>query len=137
MENKRLISVKTKQLIDGQEETIELISEGIYYKDNDVYIAEYDESEISGMEGTRTTLVIGRDSLNIIRRGTTTSDLRFKKGESHTAFYTTPYGALEITISTNQVNIEADEKGAKVYLEYKMHATGLDPIINKLELNIK
>ncbi|MBZ4663981.1 MAG: hypothetical protein JG776_1696 [Caloramator sp.] len=137
MENKRLISVKTKQLIDGQEETIELISEGIYYKDNDSYVAEYDESEISGMEGTRTTLIIGQDSLNIIRSGTTTSELKFKKGEKHTAFYSTPYGALEITISTNKVDIQADDKGAKVELDYKMQATGLDPIINHLELKIR
>lgn len=137
MENKRLISVKTKQIIDGQEETIELISEGIYYKDEDVYIAEYDESEISGMEGTRTTIIIDDDSLNIIRRGTTVSDLKFKKGESHTAFYSTPYGALEITVSTNKIDIEADDNGAKVELEYKMQATGLEPIVNELKLNIK
>lgn len=106
---KKFISVKSKQLIDGQEETIELISEGKYYKDGDVYIAEYEESELSGMEGTKTTLVVEKDSLNIIRRGTTISDLVFKKGSAHTAYYTTPYGTLEITVSTNKMDIEADE----------------------------
>ncbi|QCX33407.1 DUF1934 domain-containing protein [Caloramator sp. E03] len=137
MEYKALISVKTKQAIDGEYETIELITEGKFFKEDNRYMAEYEESEISGMEGTKTTLKIEDNSLTIIRRGTTNSNLVFKKGVSDRSIYSTPFGSLEVLIKPTKVDIDINEKGGKVELEYRMEAAGFEPIDNSLELNIK
>lgn len=137
MDNKVLISVKTTQYIDGQPEEIELITEGIYYRDDNKYIAEYDESEISGMEGTKTLLEINDDSVAILRNGTTTSNLVFKMGLNHVSLYNTPYGALEVTIKPKKVDINMDDRGGIVKLEYRMETMGIGQIENELELNIK
>ncbi len=139
MNKKVLISVKTTQYSDGdgQPETLELITEGDYIKKGNEYLAIYDETEISGMEGTTTTLRILEDSLNIIRKGTTTSDLLFKKGLNHVSLYATPYGAIEVTIRPRKVMIDVDDNGGNVELEYEMEAPGLDSIKNSLLLNIK
>lgn len=137
MEYKALISVKTKQSIDGEYETIELITEGKFFKEDNRYMAEYEESEISGMEGTKTTLKIEDNSLTIIRRGTTNSNLVFKKGVSDRSIYNTPFGSLEVLIKPTKVDIDVNEKGGKVELEYRMEAAGFEPIDNSLELNIK
>lgn len=137
MNKKVLISVKTIQYIDGQPEVIELITEGEYYKDGDRYVAAYEESEISGMEGTKTTMKIADDTLSIIRDGTTNSNLQFKKNMNHVSLYSTPFGALEVTVKPSKVFINVDDNGGKVELEYKMEASGLEPMENALELNIK
>ncbi|TDT62353.1 DUF1934 domain-containing protein [Fonticella tunisiensis] len=137
MDNKVLISVKTLQYIDGQPEEIELITEGRYYKEGDHFFAEYEESEISGMEGTKTTVKIEDDSLIITRRGTTNSSLVFKKGLNHKSLYSTPYGALEVVIKPRKVLIDVNEAGGNVKLEYRMEASGFESIENALELNIK
>lgn len=137
MNKKVLISVKTMQFIDGQPESVELITQGEYYKKGNEYFAEYDESEISGMEGTRTTMKINEDTLRIVRSGTTTSDLMFKKGIDHVSLYNTPFGTLEVMIKPRKVDIDINEEGGNVKLEYKMEAIGLDTIENELELNIR
>jgi uncharacterized beta-barrel protein YwiB (DUF1934 family) len=137
MNKKVLISVKTVQFIDGQPEAVELITQGEYHKEGNEYFAEYDESEISGMEGTKTTMKINEDTLRIVRSGTTTSDLMFKKGYDHLSLYNTPFGTLEVMIKPRKVDIDVNEDGGNVKLEYKMEAFGLDTIENALELNIK
>lgn len=137
MNRKVLISVKTVQFLDGQPEEIELITEGEYYKDGNEYFASYDESEISGMEGTKTTMRIENDGLAIIRQGTTNSNLIFKKNIDHVSLYSTPYGSLEVTVKPSKVAIDISETGGKVELAYMMEASGIEPMNNTLELNIK
>ena len=137
MSKKVLISVKTIQYIDGQPESVELITQGEYYKEGNEYFAEYQESEISGMEGTKTIMKINDDTLRIMRSGTTTSDLMFKKGIDHLSLYNTPFGTLEVMIKPKKVDININENGGNVKLAYKMEAFGLDTIENALELSIK
>jgi uncharacterized beta-barrel protein YwiB (DUF1934 family) len=134
---KALISVKTLQYINGQPESIELITQGEYYRENNDFFAIYEETEISGMEGTKTTLKIQPDSLTIIRHGTTNTNLLFKKGLNHVSLYNTPYGTLEVTVRPSKVLIDVGDTGGKVELRYKMEAPGLEIIENELELNIK
>lgn len=137
MNKKVLISVKTTQVIDGQPEAVELITQGEYHKEGNEYFAEYEESEISGMEGTKTVMKINEDTLRIMRSGTTNSDLMFKKGFDHVSLYNTPFGTLEVMIKPRKVDIDVNEEGGNVKLEYKMEALGLDTVENALELNIK
>ena len=58
--NKAIINIRTTQvdINTKQDEVIELITEGKFYKKSDAYYLVYDESEISGMQGTTTTLKI-------------------------------------------------------------------------------
>lgn len=137
MSKKVLISVKTVQYIDGQPESVELITQGEYYRKDNEYFAEYEESEISGMEGTRTTMKINEDTLRIVRSGTTTSDMMFKKGLNHVSLYNTPFGTLEVMIRPKKVDIEVNDDGGNVRLEYRMEAFGMDSVDNALELKIK
>lgn len=137
MNKKALISVKTLQYINGQPESVELITQGEYFKENNDFFAVYEETEISGMEGTKTTLKIQPDSLTIMRKGTTNTNLVFKKGLNHVSLYNTPYGTLEVTVKPSRVSISIGESGGKVELRYRMETPGFEIIENELELNIK
>ena len=137
MNKKVLISVKTIQNVDGHPEEVELITQGDFYKEGDTYFAVYDESEISGMKGTKTTLKIGCDNMSIIRKGTTTSNLFFQEGTNNVSLYNTPYGTLEVSVNPKKVMVDIDDNGGNVELEYKMETPGVEAIENQLKLNIK
>lgn len=137
MDKKVLISVKTIQLVNGQPEEMELITQGKFYKNGDSYFAVYDESEISGMKGTQTTLKIGENNISIIRKGTTTSNLFFKEGTNHVSLYDTPYGTLEVSVNPKKVMVQVDDDGGNVELQYKMQTPGVEAVENELKLNIK
>ena len=62
-----IITVNTLQRDEnGQEESIELTTKGTYEKQGDVQILCYDESSLTGLTGTRTT-VRSRSNRNFCR----------------------------------------------------------------------
>ena len=69
MGKEALISIKSDQ-VGVEDGKIEVVTKGKLYKKNDLYYAVYEETEISGMKGTTTTLKIGSDKLSLIRIGT-------------------------------------------------------------------
>jgi len=73
MKKKAIISVSSKQT--DEEEPIEVVTPGSFYKKNDSYYAVYKETELSGMEGTTTTLKIKKDKFSLIRMGSTSTKM--------------------------------------------------------------
>ena len=71
MDNNVIISIKGMQSLDGAEnETVELVTEGTLIRDGDgEYTISYQESEVTGMEGTLTTFQIERGRVTLLRIG--------------------------------------------------------------------
>ena len=65
MNKEVLISFKGTQNNGEERDKIELYTEGKFYKKGDHYYISYAESELTGMEGTTTTLKVDKKS-NII-----------------------------------------------------------------------
>ena len=61
----------------------------------------------------------------------------FKEDEDSIVLYNTPYGMLEIAISTNNLDVKIDEDGGKLDIEYEMSVYGQPPFNTKLSLSIK
>ena len=58
MENNAVISIRTNQELDGEQETIALDTVGKYaIRNNKIYII-YDESDMTGFEDTTTTIKV-------------------------------------------------------------------------------
>ena len=53
-----LIEIKGVYRQDGEEDSVELFTTGSYYKRNGHYYIAYDESEVTGFEGSRTVLKV-------------------------------------------------------------------------------
>ena len=89
MEKRAIISVKSSSNLEPNE-AIEVVTPGKFVIHEDGFKAIYEESEISGMEGTTTTLNI-KDNLMILERvGSTTTNMEFKEGEMAVSLYNTP-----------------------------------------------
>lgn len=136
MSKKAIISICSTQDI-GEKEKIEVVTVGEFSINGDEFIATYDETEISGMEGTKTTLKIKGDKVVLHREGTTSTKMEFQKDNTQVALYNTPYGMLELKTSTKELDLDVNEKGGNISIKYHLIAGGQEPIKTNLDVKIK
>lgn len=136
MENNAVISiVSNASMEDG--DLIEVVSPGKYIKDGELYKAIYEETEISGMEGTVTTLEMSKEKVILVREGTTSAKMVFDLSEPMVSLYSTPYGSLQITTFTKKLDVDMDELGGKLNIEYEISIEGEKPQKTALTLKVK
>ncbi|MGL5245636.1 MAG: DUF1934 domain-containing protein [Sarcina sp.] len=133
---KAVISVSSIQM-NGSAEKVEVVSVGEFYQTEKGFEAIYEESEISGMEGTTTKLEIKDNVLILNREGTTTTKMEFKQNNEAVVLYNTPYGMLELKTLTKKVDIDMNNKGGKIDLEYLMIVPNQEPLNTNLSIDIK
>ncbi|MDK2799353.1 MAG: hypothetical protein PWP27_1235 [Clostridiales bacterium] len=115
-----IISVKGNQQYVDDKNSIELVTQGKYYKKGDHYFITYKETEITGMEGTTTTLKIGDGKITLMRFGQNNSQLIFEKGQKHLCYYETEYGSFTVGVFSNDVNINLDDYGGEIAVDYSL-----------------
>lgn len=136
MKRKAIISVSSKQT-GNHEDVIEVVTPGDFYKKENSYYAVYEETEISGMKGTTTTLKISKDKFSLIRMGSTSAKMDFDKKVKNVSMYNTPYGTLELKIETKDLSIDVDDNGGNILVNYNMSLSGQTPYNTMLKVNIK
>ncbi len=140
MKATRMIRVTgIQQNADGEESTIELTTEGTFYKKNDNYYIIYDESEISGMEGATTRVKIENNKrVSMKRFGTSATDLIFESGNKYEASYMTAYGQFNMIICTNVLEVEISEETGKgkIEVDYDLSILGGEKLSNKLKIQL-
>ena len=136
MEKSAVISIRSFSDLD-KDEVIEVVTPGKFHLGESEFKAVYEESEISGMDGTTTTLVIKDDVLVLEREGSTSTRMEFKKGEDVISLYNTPYGMMNINISTKELDIDMDEDGGGIYTKYVLGLEGQPGITTELKVKIR
>ena len=130
-----------KQCYDGKEEDqMEFITDGqLYVRDDSVYMI-YDESEVSGMTGCKTTLKVKGDSVKMRRIGEIgfNTELYFEKGKRFSSTYDTPYGPRDIEVLTSRVenNLNMEELKGNIDIEYNVSLEGMAEGKNRLTIDI-
>ena len=105
---------------------IEMFSEGELYVTDERVIIAYDESELTGMEGSHTQVRFERcnDGLvTMMRSGNVNTILVFEKGKRHICTYQTPYMPFEICVFTKDVKNTLLENGV-IELDYIVEIRG-------------
>ena len=136
MEKSAVISIRSFSDLD-KDEVIEVVTPGKFHLGESEFKAVYEESEISGMDGTTTTLVIKDDVLVLEREGSTSTRMEFKKGEDVISLYNTPYGMMNINISTKELDIDMDEDGGVIYTKHVLGLEGQPGITTELKVKIR
>jgi len=129
-----LISLKG---FSENEEEIEFITEGKYHSENGKYYITYKETEMTGMEGTTTTLQVKDNVVELIRKGTVNSNFIFEEGISNTSKYETQYGIFTIEIKANSINTSIDDSGGVIEMEYSLNLMDGKNSNNKFYMTIK
>jgi len=116
-----IISVKGIQTSNNKDTNIlELVTEGKYYKKGNAYFITYKESEVTGMEGTTTTLKISDGVVTLMRFGAVNSQFIFEQGQKHLAYYDTSYGTFTVGVYANEVDVKMDDEGGEIRVDYKL-----------------
>ena len=121
MEKPVIISIKSTQNMDGQEDTIELVTQGVLrHSEEEGFALVYPESELTGLEGTLTTFEIGPGQVILRRSGSVNSQMVFEEGRQHTSLYETPYGELSVDIQTSRLLHNLTERGGLMEIKYSI-----------------
>ena len=100
---------ETKLMTDG---TMEVTEEG--------YLLTYQESELTGMEGTTTTFEVQGNKVILTRSGTVNSQMIFEEGRQHTSLYETPFGELPVDIQTSMLRHNLSQRGGLMEIKYSI-----------------
>lgn len=124
---------------DG-EDVIELVTAALMDFDEDGRCTiRYEESELSGMEGTVTKITFlgdDRKILTIIREGTVNSTLVLEAGRFHTGQYETPVMPLEVTTMTYKLTNDVTEAGGVISANYSIRVGGVTTNRTKLTIEV-
>lgn len=121
MDKNVIILVKGIQTAEDHEQgVLELVTEGKYYKEDNAYYVTYKESEVTGMEGTTTTLRVSDGIVTLMRIGSVNSHFVFQQGQKHISYYDTEHGAFTIGVLANEVDIRMDDDGGEIRVGYQL-----------------
>ena len=114
-----IISIKGLQNSpDSGENAIELVTDGTFSYENGKGSFSYMESELTGLDGTKTTFDIDPMGIIMTREGTMNSQLVFQEGKKHNFLYETPYGATTMGVNTKRVTVDLNEHGGDMEIDY-------------------
>ena len=100
-------------------DVIELVTQGQLHEEEDgALVLTYEESELTGLEGTRTTLRIEGERVVMLREGELNTQMIFEEGQRHLSLYETPYGTMSIGVRTWSLFIEMDSSGGELEMDY-------------------
>ena len=120
MEKEMILSIRGQQFFeDAEPDVIELVTEGTLTDCGDGdYTLSYQESELTGLDGTLTTFQIEKGRVTLLRVGQVNSQMVFEEGRKHLSMYDTPYGALTVGIDTRRMKVHLDSTGGEIEISY-------------------
>lgn len=118
-----LVSIKGFQMEIDDDEAVEVIAPGQYYKKNgkhyimfdEVHTDEYDQNHI-----TKSTIKIHDRHVSIIKKGLNNVHMEFEQNKKNLTPYSTPFGNMMIGLNTTLVEIEENTDELNLYLEYDL-----------------
>lgn len=116
-----LLYIRGQQLYDGVDpDSVELMTEGTMEVTGEGLRLSYEESELTGMEGTTTTFEVRGPQVILTRAGGVNSQMVFEAGRQHTSLYETPYGELSIDVQTSRLRHTLSERGGLMEIQYSI-----------------
>ena len=139
MDKDVILSIRGQQIFDnGEPEVTELVTEGTLSSDGDEeYTLSYQESELTGLEGTLTTFQIEPERITLLRIGEVNSQMVFEQGRRHLSLYDTPYGSLSVGVSTRKMHAELGLSGGSIEIDYAIEIDHAVAGQNLFQINVR
>ena len=99
-------------------DSMQLVTAGQFGMDTDGFCVTWEETELTGMEGTRTSLSVQPRSVILSREGEVTSTMEFEEGKKHYFLYETPRGHTTLGLDTQRIRKNLDQHGGEVEIVY-------------------
>ena len=139
MEKEIILFVRGEQTYDGvSPEVTELATEGIMtIREDGEMVLTYQESEITGMEGTTPRFTIRGGTVVLERAGLIVSRMEFKQGERSSSFYETPWGTMEVDIVTTKLAHRFTERGGVMEIAFTIAVNHQVTGENRFKVRVK
>ena len=116
-----LLTIRGEQYFDDVDpDETKLMTEGTMEITDAGYLLSYQETELTGMEGTTTTFEVAGGRVTLTRSGTVNSQMIFEEGRQHTSLYETPFGELPVDIQTSSLRHTLSERGGLMEIRYSI-----------------
>ena len=116
-----ILSIRGRQAYKDQEpDTIELVTEGTLEYQDGGWDIQYEESDLTGLQGVTTVFRVEPEKIELTRQGRLHSHMVFQKGVAHDSLYQMEFGALMISVCANRIFVQLDEGGGVVDLVYNI-----------------
>lgn len=113
-----LISIKGFQFMEGDSDSVEVITPGEYYIKNGKHYILYEEA-VEGTTGTVSNVMkLYEDSVSIRKKGLTNAYMVFSRGEKHLTCYSTSMGDLMMGIHTKDIRIRHGAERMEIEVDY-------------------
>lgn len=140
MKKSVILSVRGQQAyLDQDPEVVELVTEGILEQTENGWKIQYEESDLTGLDGVITTFFVETDQITLTRTGKLNSQMMFREGVRHDSLYQMEFGALMITVCATKIDATIDENGGQIDLVYgiEIEQSTAGQISYHLELSYK
>lgn len=134
MKKEFLISVLTRQEIEGEKEELEIMTKAFLEGEKDDYTISYTEEEEDGSKSETTLHVEKGKCITVSREGTISTHLVIEDGVRHISHHVTPYGAFSMGISSMGIESDITEEGGILRFRY-MTDLEMSPL-GKIEFDI-
>lgn len=138
MQKEVIISIKGMQKFEtSDKDTIELVTCGSLSRGKNVYTLSYQESELTGLEGTQTVIRVEPERVTMMRTGQVNTQMIFQEGQRHLAMYNTPFGALSVGVHTRYLYAQIDDSGGDIEIDYSIEIDHAMTGRNVFQINVK
>lgn len=116
-----LVKISGLQFSDDQDnDPVEIITTGSYYKKNGKHYILYDEVQ-EGFDGvTKSVIKVNDDFLDVTKKGVTNVHMMFEKNKKNMSYYNTPFGNLLVGINATDVKVNETEDNIDIKVDYKL-----------------
>lgn len=135
-ENDEVLQLRTGG--DPEPETLEINTVGTYGERDGRAELSYDETEVTGMEGSRTAVSFAPEQagvVSMIREGAVSTVLVFEEGKRHHCIYNTPIMPFEVCVHTMRVENKLSDEGW-LDLDYIVEIRGAQAERTKFRMEI-
>ena len=104
-----------------------------------IFTIRYEESELSGMEGTTTELIFTKDEPTLVtlrRTGTVRCALVMEEHRQHSGVYETPVMPLDLTVTTHSLTNTVTEGGGVLDVYYSIRFGTVTSTRTRLKMEV-
>lgn len=131
------VSVTGITTTDGERDETELVTEGEYIERNGKYMLKYKENLDSFGDDCSTVIKFDKQKVVMTRIGSANTQMIFEQGKRYLSHYETQIGSFTIGITTDRVDVQIDDNGGEVEIDYVLDINSSAKVENKLKLNIR
>ena len=125
---------------EDEPQSMEMFSDARLRLTDDMFSLSYEESELTGMEGTSSQLSFMRSQpelVTMLRSGSVSTALVFEPNKRHFCTYKTPFMPFEVCVHTLRIDNKLLAEAATLDLDYIVEIRGAQAERCRLHLEIK